>query len=526
MRGLDEDFLHPKYEKTLDPLLLPDMEKAVERIRSAVDRGEKVLIYGDYDADGVTASVVMEEALKLSGVKEIEIMLPDRFADGYGMSKKIIKKAKDMGAGLVVTVDCGSGNREIIEELKEMGVETIVTDHHECTRELPDAVAVVNPKREDSAAPETARDLAGVGVAFKVAQGLVGAGMIPDGQEKWLLDLVLIGTICDSMPLVGENRILGYYGMVVFDKTKRAGLRELKKALKIKKINSDTIGFQIGPRINAAGRIESAGVALDLIRASSGAEAAKLVQKLEELNLERKKEQRLAVEEIRQRGISENPVIIEVGKWHEGVLGIVAGALTEEYKKPAFALTEVAGDILKGSGRSFGEFNLASALVGAKDIIISGGGHREACGVKIEKNKLADFNEVINDYYNSLNLKNQERFLEEKPDLEAEIGDLTLELVDELKQLEPFSVGNKEPIFEIKNAEIIEARRMGAEGKHLSLMIKGGNEKAFKTVAFYAPEEWLRVESGEKRDILIKICKNEWNGIESIEGRIVKIFGL
>ena len=225
-RGYSEAFLDPKYEECFSPFLLPEMKKATERISEAAKRGEKVLIYGDYDVDGVTASTVMNDALKLAGVSDVEIMLPDRFKDGYGMSKKVVQEAKEQGRTLVITVDCGSGNWKIVKELKEEGIETIVTDHHEVPEKLPEAVAVVNPKRrdvssfmEEKSLEENAeklvylRDLAGVGVAFEVARALVLEGKIRAGQEKWLLDLVLIGTICDSMKMSEENRRLCFYGM-------------------------------------------------------------------------------------------------------------------------------------------------------------------------------------------------------------------------------------------------------------------------------------------------------------------------
>lgn len=521
-RGITEDFLSPKYEEIPDPFLLPDMEAAVERILEAVSRGEKVLIYGDYDVDGVTASTVMEEALRLAGVfNEIEIMLPDRFADGYGMSPKVIKRAQEMGAGLVVTVDCGSHNKEIVAELAELGIDTIVTDHHECPEELPAAVAVVNPKRLDY---DGFRDLAGVGVAFMVALALVKKGAISAGQEKWLLDLVLIGTICDAMPLTGVNRILGFYGMKVLEKTRRAGLKELMRTAGVKKLDSETIGFQIGPRLNAAGRIESANIALELLRAKSGAEAASCANKLEELNKKRKQEQRAAVAEIEERGVTDGSVIIEVGKWHEGILGIVAGKLTEEYKKPAFALSEVSEGTLKGSGRSFGEFSLAAALDYCRDSIISGGGHMGACGVKVETGKLWEFREKINEYYKSLGLVNQERFLKEREDLEVDkLGDFSLEFLGELKRLEPFGEGNEEPIFKLVQVEVMECRRMGAEGQHLSLLVRSAEGKMLRLVAFFVPEKWFKIYPGEQRDILIRVLENEWNGVRSVEGRIVEI---
>lgn len=523
-RQINSDFLKPDYKKLFNPFLLPNMEEAVERISSAIKKQEKILIYGDYDADGVTASIVMEQALRLAGARacDIDIMLPDRFADGYGMSPKIVTKVKKDGINLVITVDCGSSNAEIVEKLRENNIDTIVTDHHECPDNLPDAVAVVNPKRKDF---DGFRDLAGVGVAFKIASALVKKGLIPDGQEKWLLDLVLIGTICDSMPLIGENRILCFYGLKVFEQTKRPGLKELIRTAGVKKIDSDAIGFQIGPRINAAGRIKSANIALDLLRVKSRSDAVQLAIKMEDLNKKRKLEQNTALNEIKKRGISNEPVIVEVGKWHEGILGIVAGQLVEEYRKPAFVLSEVSEGIIKGSGRSFGEFSLAEALKNCKESILQGGGHNFAAGVRIESGKVSDFEKQINEYYKSLKLSEQDRFLYIHEDLEvSSLNDFSLDFIDELKQLEPFGEANFEPIFRLKDVEIIENRKMGIDAKHLSLSVKGNDEKIFRLVAFFAPDEWFSYEPGEKHDILIHVLENEWNGTRSVEGRILEIF--
>ena len=526
-RGFSQNFLRPKYEDLADPFLLPDMRKAVERIRRAIDGEEKVIIYGDYDADGVTASTVTE----------IETMLPDRFKDGYGMSKKIVQRAKETGSTLVVTVDCGSANGEIVEELKVNGIETIVTDHHECPMELPKAIAVVNPKRRDAYlqvenfeektdALLQRRDLAGVGVAFMVARALVQEGFIPEGQEKWLLDLVLIGTICDSMPMSLQNRILCFYGMKVLGKTRRAGLKELFKQAKLKKINSETIGFQIGPRLNAAGRMANARTAFKLLNATRRTEAATLAAQLEKFNRERRSQQILAMQEIQERGLSKNPVIIATGDWHEGVLGIIAGRLVEEYRRPAFVLSETEEGIFKGSGRSFGEFNLAEALKACSGEILGGGGHAGAAGVKVEKGKIEAFEERINEYYDSLQLQDQERFFEKEPDLvTSEPGELTLEFFEELQTLEPFGPGNEVPIFGLREMFVLDKGLMGAEEQHLRLLVRGADGKVMKLVAFNAPENWRKVQQGETIELMIGLEENEWNGLRSVEGRILDLRG-
>ena len=526
-RGVGEDFLHPKYEDLADPFLMPDMEKGVDRIKKAILAKEKILIYGDYDVDGVTASTVMEEALVLAGVPKsnIYIMLPDRFADGYGMSPKMIGFAKEHEAKLVITVDCGSRNHAIVEELNTLGIDTIVTDHHECEDDLPDAVAVVNPKRKDYVPePESVRELAGVGVAFKVACGLVKAGLIPEGQEKWLLDLVLLGTVCDSMVLLGENRILGYYGLKVLKKTRRKGLKALFASASIKDINAECVGFMIGPRLNAAGRLETADIALNLLRADSATEAVKLAAKLEELNKKRRTEQTAAAKEIDERGIDDTPVIIETGKWHEGILGIVAGRLVEKYHKPAFVLTEVNGGIYKGSGRSFGDFNLADALAFAGDAIIGGGGHAGAAGVKVAGDKLYEFREKINAYYDSLHLTGQDEYLKHSYDLEVDsLGEIDAELVDSLELLEPYGPGNEDPVFCLKNARIVECTKMGADQNHLRIVVKDETGNRLKLVAFFAPEEWFGVDEEGRYDLLFRPVMNEFQSVRNVEGRIIDI---
>lgn len=540
-RGYSEAFLDPKYERCFSPYLLPDMKKATKRILEAVEKEEPVLIYGDYDVDGVTASTVMNDTLKLAGVKDIEIMLPDRFKDGYGMSKKVVQEAKKQGRKLVITVDCGSGNEEIVKELKEAGISTIITDHHEVPERLPEAVAVVNPKRKDflnflgeeeleKEAEKLVylRDLAGVGVAFEVARALVLEGKISAGQEKWLLDLVLIGTICDSMKMSEENRRLCFYGMKVLKKTRRAGLREMLRLIGKQELSSEVIGFQIGPRLNAAGRMSSAKRALELLMTESRAEAAKIARELDELNNQRRSEQDMAVREISERikgGEAEETgeVLVYSGDWHEGVLGIIAGKLVEKYKKPAFVLTKTE-EGFKGSGRSFGEFNLAEALRKCQGSIISGGGHAGAAGVKVEKNKIKDFTRAMNDYYRELKLFNQERFLEEKEDLAVYgLEGFDLDFLEELKRLEPFGVGNKVPVFLLLNMMILDKGLMGDEGQHLRLMVRGEEGKTMKLLAFNAPEMWKRVERGERANLWVNVERNEFRGTASVEGRILKM---
>ena len=531
-RGLSEDFLDPKYENLASPFLLPDMRNAVARIEQAIKEDKKILIYGDYDVDGVTATAILHETLRLArcNMNNVLTMLPNRFVDGYGMSEKVVSRAKAEGVQLVITVDCGSNNNEIIDELLAAEVDVVVTDHHEVMGELPKTL-VVNPKRTDMAVEGELKNLCGAGVAFELARALVIKGKIPAGQEKWLLDLAMIGTICDSMELVDENRIICKFGMIVLSKTRRVGLKELMRVARVKKIDADAIGFQIGPRLNAAGRMESAELALRLLLTNSPVEATMLAEELDRLNSERKRQQQAAVAET-ERKITDEPVIVVSGKWHEGIVGIIAGNLTEKYKKPSFVLTEATvapsssstDTVLKGSGRSFGEFDLAEAIRECRDLLVAGGGHAEACGIKLEKEKLADFTELVNKYYKSLGLKNQERFLEKQPDLRiGKIASLSLDFMNELEVLQPFGNGNPEPLILLLEVRVEFADRMGRNGEHLKLTVCDSVNKRMRLIAFGAPEEWLAVSSGQTVSVLIQPMINEWNGVSEIEGRIIKI---
>lgn len=521
-RGLDEDFLHPNYDELFDPFAMQDMQKAVDRIELAREKNEKVLIFGDYDADGVTASSVMQAALLDFGVLKIEVVLPDRFKDGFGLKMSAVPRILESDAGLVVTVDNGSMANEVCNELKKHGIDVIVTDHHEIPVVPDKAVATINPNRVDE---KCGKGLAGVGVAFQVARALNMRknGGKCDGQEKWLLDLVTIGTICDLMPLIGVNRTLTYWGMTVLKKTRRAGIRELAKLAKgnLEHANSQTIGFQLGPRINAAGRLESANLAYDLLNAETRARAFALAGELDELNKKRKKMQETIVAEAHERISDDDFVNVVCGDWHEGVVGIAAGHLVEEFKRPAIVLARLEDGILKGSGRSFGEFSLGEALRVCDDLLLTGGGHAAACGLSLEASNFDAFKKRINEYYASLGLKNQEKFLRAKSDIILkDLKDVNCELYDEIQLLEPFGEGNTEPIFELRAK--IKSRKILKE-KHLSLSIVDKDGKELRLMAFYAPKEWLEVSAGVYAKVQFTLSLNEWGGRKNVEGQIISI---
>lgn len=518
-RGFDEDFLNPKYENLSDPFTLKDMDKCVKRIEKAAKNQEKIVIYGDYDVDGVCASTVMHDALVSIGVKNIAILLPDRFGEGYGMNSGAISEITATKATLVITVDCGSGSEPVIAELKQQGIDAIVTDHHEIPTVPKSAIAVINPKRGKHMS-----DLAGVGVAFQVARALnmhQNSGKC-DGREKWLLDLVAIGTICDAMPITGANRTLVYWGMRVLTKTRRLGLKELIKISNVdpKSLSTHSVGFQIGPRLNAGGRMDSAYKSLDLLMSKNKAQAFQLASELEKLNKVRRQTQDDAIAGLAAADHGQ-PVIVVKGNWHEGVIGIIAGRLVELFQKPAFVLTEVEGGLLKGSGRSFGDFNLADCITHCQNMLVKGGGHNFACGLTIANSNYEKFETGVNNLYKSLNLKNQANYLKTSPDINLEnFNDLTEALYNELKLLEPYGEGNPEPIFSA-TAKIFTAKIL--KEKHLALTLRDQNGKFLRTMGFFAPPNWLKLDENTEINAKFTLTLNEWNGRRTLEGRIVDL---
>ncbi|MDR0887102.1 MAG: single-stranded-DNA-specific exonuclease RecJ [Candidatus Nomurabacteria bacterium] len=534
-RGLVADdeievFLHPDYNNLHDPFKLPDIDKAVNRLKQTIEKQETITIFGDYDADGVTATSVLYLGLKQMGLTDIVTVLPHRIRDGYGMPKNCVSQLTQTKTTLAITVDCGSKNHDIIEQLNQKGIDVIITDHHEVGDTLPNAIAIVNPKRPDSNYPFA--DLAGVGVAFKLIQALqktLHPETLPDGQEKWLLDLVAIGTVCDCMQLVGENRILTHFGFKVISKTRLAGLRELMRtAYRSGKDNIDSyfVGFVIGPRINAAGRLDDPVQALNVFLSEKGAECAANVEALEKLNRKRKTLQDKATEQAvkqinNQYKNIELPDVICVRNtdWHEGLIGIVAGRLVDVFHRPVFAFTQAENGNWKGSGRSFGDYSLADLIKQAKPLMVQGGGHREAAGLVLASDELyTKFIKCANNLYKDKKLEHsdQEKFFRPNPDITIEkINDLSIKFYNELKLLEPFGNGNPEPIFEIKQAKIISKRII--KEKYLKFIIEKSDEQ-MGMMCFRPEPSWFDLQSGDHADFLFNLELDEYRGTKTIGG--------
>ncbi|MDO4868322.1 MAG: single-stranded-DNA-specific exonuclease RecJ [bacterium] len=519
-----EAFLNPDYNNQHDPFLLPDMEKAVERLLRAYKKQEKITIYGDYDVDGVSASTIILDAFEKFGFKNIDYFLPDRFKDGYGMNERGVKLLAERGTNLILTVDCGSLNHAEIDFAKGFGIDTIVTDHHNIAEVQPNAVAVVNPRRKENKYPQ-AEKFAGVGVAFKLIQALqTRLDGFPLGQEKWLLDMVALGTVCDIMQQTVENRQNTFWGLKVMEKTRRNGLKLMLAYAGIDKPNSSTLGFVLGPRINSAGRLETAEKALELMLEKDSFRALEKAKYLDELNKKRRKLQSDALEIAIQKAKDfENDKVLVIAdkNFNDGIIGIVASGLMEKFKKPVFVIS-IEGEIAKGSARSFGEFSASQAVDKAREIIIKGGGHDAAAGVTLPTSKIDDFRKIVNQFYDSLNLKDQLKYLLPKVDIQLEdFSPISLNLFEKITKLEPFGNGNEEPTFEIKKVRVMDRQEMGDKKQHLKLTLTDG-ENEIKMLKFNAPEEFF-AEIGEEIDVVFSLGLNEWQGQKNIEGQILHL---
>ncbi len=526
-RAARQAFLQPDYTAVKhDPFLLPDMKKAVARLKQARQQGEKIVIYGDYDIDGLSATALLLDAFGKFGFENVDAFIPNRFVEGYGMTMGAVDKVRDMGADLIVTVDTGSLCHAEIAYAASLGIDTVVTDHHNVAETPPPSVAAVNPKFSGHTYPF--RDLCGAGVAFKLVQALqTELDGLPDGYEKWLLDLVALGTVCDIVTLADENRANVYWGLEVLKKQQRPGLKALMAVAGIEpeQVNARHLGFGLGPRMNAAGRLETAQHALDMLVARDGLVALEASEKLEELNGKRRGIQDAIFEEacVQAEELADDRVlVVSSDGWNHGVIGIVASKLVEKYKKPVFIIGE-RGEEATGSARSFGDFSAADAVRAADDIIIKGGGHGAAAGVTLATEKIGDFRRRVNGFYDSLQLTNQERYLLPRADVEIDdFSEINEELVENLAKMEPFGNGNPEPVLKITRASVLSMRRMGADGQHVKLALRDKNGKVLQMLAFNAPEEFFR-EPGDEVAAWFQSTVNEWQGVRTIEGRLLHI---
>lgn len=505
-------FLNPTRRDFYDPFLMPDMGKAVDRIIKAIKTHEKIMIFGDYDVDGITSITVLKKFLLNRGA-QVSQYIPNRLNEGYGLNKEAVKHIVDEQYTLMVTVDCGISGIEEIDYANSLGIETIVTDHHEPGEILPNALAVVDAKRKDNEYPFN--QLAGVGVVFKLIQAISQKLNLEEKEYLKYLDIVCVGTISDIVPLVDENRVITKLGLKLVEVTKNIGLKTLIELSGYKKIDSSTISFGIAPRINACGRMGHAEEALKLFLTESEQEAREIALKLNEYNAKRQEiEKKIfdeAVEQIEQNNDDE---VIVLGKenWHHGVIGIVSSKITDLYFKPSILICfeEKNG---KGSGRSIPGFDLYEALRNCNKNIKRFGGHSMAIGITVEKEKFEDFKKDFIKYAHGSDINDIIPVID--IDEEVTLKDISVRDVAELKLLEPFGEANKTPLFLLKNLKIHSIRAL-SEGKHLKLSLKDDNYW-IDSIGFNLGHLSEEYRIGDKVDIVGTLEINQYNGRESIQ---------
>ncbi|MED3571489.1 single-stranded-DNA-specific exonuclease RecJ [Cytobacillus praedii] len=515
-RGLEtpdlaRHFLFDQKQEFHDPFLLAGMDAAVSRIKEAIENQEAILIFGDYDADGVTSTTVMMKTLQELGAN-VEFYIPNRFTEGYGPNIPAFQHAAETGIKLIITVDTGIAAVNEAKAAKELGLDLIITDHHEPGPELPDALAIIHPKLENSEYPF--RDLAGVGVAFKLAHALLGR--VPEH----LLEIAAIGTIADLVSLKGENRLIAKKGIKKFQSTSNVGLKALLKLNKVdpNSINEETIGFLIAPRLNAAGRLESADPAVDLLLTDDSLEAEAIAEEIEQLNKDRKTivneitEQ--AIREVEEKyPVNENAVLV-IGRegWNAGVIGIVASKLVETFYRPAIVLSyDVEKGLAKGSARSIAGFDLFKNLSECREILPHFGGHPMAAGMTL---KLDD----VNDLRSRLNAAAKDQLSEEdfipvtQLDGEIALHDIHLSSLEELQMLSPYGMDNPKPKIMIKNANISAIRKIGSDQNHLKMTIENDGH-TLDGVGFGLGSLFDQISPSSQISVIGELSINEWNNI-------------
>ena len=539
-------FLNPNWERdNHDPFLILNMECAVKRILKAIDKNEKIVIYGDFDCDGIPGSVLLHDFFKKIGYKNFSNYIPHRHDEGYGLHIAAVKQFVKKGAKLLITVDVGITDIESVKVAQGAGIDVIITDHHIPTQEkgkevLPPAYAIVNSKQEDDAYPDDM--LCGTGVAFKLVQALLKEGKknkkgkyhkifneIPKGWEKWLLDMVGIATLADMVPLQKENRIFARFGLTVLQKSRRRGLCTLLGKIKIEQKNllEDDITFMIAPRINAAGRMDHPARAFELLATEDPAEAESLASHLEQLNQKRKGHVAAIIKEakkkIKKRELRE---VIVVGNpdWSSGILGLVANNLAEEFECPVFVWGYDNEEKIKGSCRGNGVSVMDLIRAAPEDIFLQFGGHDGACGFSITHDNIHDLEKVLEDTYKNMEKKQDKTMT--WIDHTLSLDDVNWQTYQTIEQLAPFGVGNEKPLFLFKNIEITEVRLFGKEKNHLGLDFKNSVGKKVSAIGFFVDDKSftnVAIGAGEKIHLVATLEKSFFRNFKELRLRIVDI---
>lgn len=523
-RGITEEneileFLSEKPQRMYDPFLLLNMKAGVDLIISAINEKKKICIYGDYDADGITATTLMVDALS-TVTDNITYYIPSRFEEGYGLNKEAISMIHDAGCRVLITVDCGSVSYEEVEYAKELGMDVLVTDHHSLNDNPADCI-LINPKQKECTYPF--KDLAGCGVAFKVIQALVNEKVIDRQVLVKAMDLVAIGTIGDVVPLVDENRTFAKYGIRSINMGLRPGLNTLLKKILPKQdtINSDNISYGVVPHLNASGRMEDASIAVELLRSNTHKAGAATIEdisyRLIENNNLRKKTQNLAYERckaiVEENYLQDSFIIIRADNVHEGIAGIVAGKVKEYYDRPAIIVTK-SGDYLKGTGRSVEGINLYQLLTTASDLFLRFGGHAGACGFTMAEENLPKLRETIKEAMEQYHIAEDE--LPPRWDIEIDLEDINGQLASQIELLAPFGNKNPKPIFKASGLTIDGVKFMGDKNQHVRFLCRKDGLYA-QCVLFNRAQDYLMAFDGRQVDMTFAIEIQRWNGTSRVQ---------
>lgn len=539
-RGIEDPaevdaFLEADYDKHIvDPFVFRDMQTAVQRIIQAIEKGERITVYGDYDVDGVTSISVLYLTFRALQVPNVDAYIPDRFTEGYGLNTAAVESIAKLGTTLIIACDCGTSNVNEIALAKSLGIDVIVVDHHKQPPVLPEPVAFLNPAIIDE--PYPTKKLCSAGVAYKLVTALLrtmkyGKGRLdvplPNGWEKWLLDIVAIATIADMMPLLGENRVFVKYGMQVLKKTRRPGLLALFEIMSTDLANASpsTIGFQVAPRLNAAGRLEHANTAFALLTTEDPAEAKRLAAELDHTNKRRQVlTERIFKEASAQAEQAADHILIVAAnpEWSTGVVGLVAGRLKEAYQRPALAIGGEKG-MLVGSGRSIDGFDITNALVESREHLSRFGGHPMACGFTLASpGSLEAFIDSMRSIANrELSGKDLTPVLH--LDAHLPLRDVTWDVLELIDSCAPFGMAMPEPVLYAENVTVRDLKRVGKEGQHLRLRVADDSGKEHAAIGFRKGEFADSISVGSRIDVAFHIDANEWNGSRTLQLRLLDL---
>jgi single-stranded-DNA-specific exonuclease len=544
-RGIPESeherFLNPSYDEHLhDPFLLKDMERAVVRIRQAIERKEKIIIYSDYDCDGIPAAVIMHDFFTKIGYENFSIYIPDRHDEGYGLHADAIKNFIEGGVKLLITFDLGINAVDEVAQAQASGIDIIITDHHLPQEKLPEAFAVINPKQADCTYPDDR--LCGAGLAFKLVQGLIKKygtewGIAP-GFEKWLLDMAGLATLADQVPLLGENRVLAYYGMKVLQKSRRPGLTEIfrKAGVDTKTMNEEDITFTLAPRLNAASRMASPMDAFAVLSTTDLAEAKRFADHLAKINDERKYLVAQIMKDVKKtlgkRGEVGNgedgKAIIVIGnpKWRVGILGLVASKIVDEYKKPAFVWGSEGSDTIRGSCRGVGGMNLVDIMARLPEgSLLSFGGHLNAGGFSVSHEQVHFLEEKLLSAFCNLPLNTDAKENQQMIDAVITVDDVTNQNYAVIEKLAPFGMSNPKPTFKFLNVTIVSLKEFGKEKNHLELIFNTTRGRPVKAIIFFKTRESFEtpLTIGLTINLIATFEKSNFGGRTELRLRIVDI---